>query len=369
VSYSSGLVCCGQNEITVNKRNVNAFEYRPLTRFSGGYRWYPPKGWKGPLPIADSDFVLSTGLSEGLSDEDQYIPPSNLFLAFADTPLHPEGIKSFADRFGMLRSGEKCLRIGEELRPIVAGRRKESVTRAWLTGETCSHWCASILRMKRALMLWSDLLEADRGEPSKLEAHIRWDGDTFVCYDTHPNEPIPKWARQMARPPSPEQDTERVLIVIASETRFREANRLFRPGEKLGPARYCLQRMVNERLRAFAVPELVWRGGNSRDLSLHIVPDQLLGTMWVQFAEAVHGGHQFRRCVACDKWIVVSRDSVGSRSSRLTCSNACRMRVYNGRKADARRLRRGGASVVKIAKRLKTTPSKVVGWLGRTSGQ
>src|SRR5215472_6088832 len=86
---------------------MNAVSYSSSSRFPGGYRWFRPKGWRGPPQIADTDYVLSTGLDPREQDLEQYTPPSNLFLEFADTPLTLEGIRAFANRFGLL--GLKCV--------------------------------------------------------------------------------------------------------------------------------------------------------------------------------------------------------------------------------------------------------------------
>jgi hypothetical protein len=121
------------------------------------------------------------------------------------------------------------------------------------------------------------------------------------------------------------------------------------------PARYYLQRIVNQHLKSAASPQLRWNVKRHRphDLALFFVPGNLLGLMWLQLAEAINGNRQYRRCAGCKTWIVISRATVGSRSSRFTCSNACRMKVCYGRKLEARRLHQQGLGVAEIAARLK----------------
>ena len=64
---------------------------------------------------------------------------------------------------------------------------------------------------------------------------------------------------------------------------------------------------------------------------LYFVPETLLGLMWLQFAQA----------------------------SRLSCSNAGRLKLYYGRKLEARRLRQEGLTLIQIAQRLKVDRKSV----------
>lgn len=231
----------------------------------------------------------------------------------------------------------------------------------WLKGELLSRWQRSILDVKAALSIWSDLRAAEAGDPSKLKEYIRWDGPGFVCYDTFPDVPLPDWSRAIRRVDY--QEIGRLFLVIAAENRNPATLRLFRPGDKFSPARHCLQELINNWLKIFAVPQILPKVDQGKSLYLQIVPKHLLGTICLQLAEAIHGGQQLRRCLGCNVWMVISRDSVGNRSSRLTCSNACRMRTYNRRKDQARQLRAEGLPLRQIAKRVNSDAKTVRGWI------
>jgi hypothetical protein len=84
--------------------------------------------------------------------------------------------------------------------------------------------------------------------------------------------------------------------------------------------------------------------------------------------QAVNGNKQYRQCLACKTWMLISRESAGKRSSRSSCSNACRMKVYYGRKIQARNLHRKGLSVSQIADRLGADAQAVRLWI-KTSAQ
>jgi hypothetical protein len=136
------------------------------------------------------------------------------------------------------------------------------------------------------------------------------------------------------------------------------------------PAKYYLQKTVNENLRNRVSPQLLWnvRRNRPHGLALFFVPQSLIGLMWLQLAQAVNGNKQYRQCLACRTWMLISRETAGKRSSRSSCSNACRMKVYYGRIVQARDLRRQGLSVRQIADRLSADEQAVRRWI-KTSAQ
>jgi hypothetical protein len=207
-------------------------------------------------------------------------------------------------------------------------------------GELFSVWRQQIQQVRQAVALWSDLREAESGDATGLSRHVQWRED-LVYYDTHPELRCRRLRRiSTGRAPrrgledDDRKDELRAVALIASRRLNSEWLKLFRVGDCLMPAKYYLQRIVNEHLKVAASPQLLWNVGRHRprDLALFFVPGNLLGLVWLQLAEAINGNHQSRRCAGCKTWIVISRAAVGSRSSRFTRSNACRMRAYYGRK-------------------------------------
>lgn len=161
-------------------------------------------------------------------------------------------------------------------------------------------------------------------------------------------------------------DEERTLAVIASPAINPGWLRWFRPGDSAMPARYYLQKSVNEKLKTRVSPKLLWnvRRNRPHDLALYFVPENLLGAIWLELAEVINGNKPLRQCAACKTWIVISTEGVGNRSNRFTCSNACRMKIYYQRKLEARRLRQQGLSVKQIAKSLGANAERVRLWVG-----
>lgn len=96
-------------------------------------------------------------------------------------------------------------------------------------------------------------------------------------------------------------------------------------------------------------------------VALRFVPVSLAGALWAQFALAVAGDFEYRRCDACRAWYALDPDT--TRTSRLYCGDACRARHYRAKKASARRLYEAGRSLDVIAEELQTDVTTLKGWL------
>jgi hypothetical protein len=231
--------------------------------------------------------------------------------------------------------------------------------------------------MRDATNLWSAIRQSAAGDSRSLARHVKWLESDFVYYDSDPHVPLPPTSWLLGIPPDgransfgEEADTGelRTLAVIASRAHNSEWLRWFRAGECAMPARYYLQQSVNEKLRNRVSPKLLWNVPRSRpqDLALYLVSDNLLGAVWLQFAELINGNKPLRRCAACQSWIVISTEGTGRRSNRSTCSNACRMKIYEQRKKEAQRLRQQGLSAREIARLLRADQERVRKWIAAT---
>jgi hypothetical protein len=90
-----------------------------------------------------------------------------------------------------------------------------------------------------------------------------------------------------------------------------------------------LQDETNSYLSGSCSPALI-RQPNNLSFQIKMVPHDLVGFMWVQFAEAVVGGKDFRQCASCAAWMEIAPGH--GRPEKSYCSNACRMRAYRRRK-------------------------------------
>lgn len=124
-----------------------------------------------------------------------------------------------------------------------------------------------------------------------------------------------------------------------------------------------LQMLVNETLAQCCGPRVTM----SPDLDSWIFrfePRSLLGAIWLQAAQAASAGLQHRQCArdGCRKLIAIAR-SVGARSDARFCSDACKSKDYRNRLQRAKRLRKDGWTIARIAKAVDTPQLTVKGWL------
>jgi len=101
----------------------------------------------------------------------------------------------------------------------------------------------------------------------------------------------------------------------------------FVPGDLVKPALHYVQSTINKQLQGRASPRLLWDANRER-LGLYIVPDGLVGTLWLQFARAVERDSRFRQCADCGIWF--ERAPGTARADKLYCSTPCRT-VAGGR--------------------------------------
>lgn len=269
---------------------------------------------------------------------------TGLFRTFAETAPTFEGILAFANEYGSL--GE-----GRELIPLTY-KGKTSMG----TGELLSIWHEEIHAAHRALELWD---AAREGNLDLLSHRLAWktleDGPA-VMYDSH----LGLDDNAHIEPPYVRECTW-----IAAPSIHPELLERFRPGDLTLPALYYVQKSVNEHLKGRISPRLLWNTKKNR-LALYMVPSSLIGAIWLQFAQAIDGNKEYRRCEECRTWFELSPET--ARTSRLYCSNACRSRAYRKRQAEARRLYAEGRSIEDVAKAVGTDVTTAQQWVeGRSN--
>jgi hypothetical protein len=268
---------------------------------------------------------------------------SGLFRNFAATDPDRDAIKSFADRFGLLG--------GNLRRRVVLYDQGRGGKHPMGFGEHVDDWVKEIIVMRLAVDLWES---ARQGDADHLGRMISWTPDgTGVSINTHPDLQL----RQ-----APQRPVYVHRAVIADERLDREILARFVPGNPIGPALHCMQGLINEHLHHRASPRLLWEPTRDR-LGLYIVPEGLIGALWLQFARAVERDAQFRQCTECTTWFEVAPGR--GRADKQFCSTACRTRAYRKRQAEAVRLQGEGRSLDDIARELDSDPDTVRGWIER----
>lgn len=299
-----------------------------------GYEWRD-----GPfLPFtidateqADGPALIGLGQSQR-----HYQPEPNLFLKFAAIdPGSDSQILSFANTYGLLESA----------RFYFPKRKKGEPVQSFL-GELRSRWVENLHPMKQAVSLWDAITSKDT---SLLEKCVVWESSQHITYH---------W------PPSSDWQTPwSTHATIASPQVNQDFLTRFRLGDVVMPARMYLQKIVNEHLQQTVAPRLLWTPPDRQKMGLFFVPESLIGCLWYQLAGAIADFHKFRTCDVCQKPMLVAPEGSGYRTNRKTCSNACRIRLYAGRKAEARRLRSEKHSVREIAKQLDTDVEQIKKWI------
>jgi hypothetical protein len=268
-----------------------------------------------------------------------YKPEPDLFLKFASIdPNSDAEILRFANSYGLLGGGPRW----------IAQPEHKGAKTAAVTGELRSHWQEHLHRMKAAVTLW----EAIKAEDTSLLARcIRWRSRDHITYDWPPSsEWITPWSTH---------------ATIASPGVNPHLLERFQRGDVLKPARFYLQEVVNRSLRELVTAQLLWTAPDRNEMDLLIVPNTLIGCLWLQLADAIAGIRKFRLCEGCRKPMLVAREGSGYRTNRKTCSNACRIRLYSSRKIEARELRAKKISVREIAKHLDTGVEQVKRWIAK----
>jgi hypothetical protein len=315
----------------------------------GGYRWldsrpgFEPHQKRQPF-LTDGRPIGSGGLRMM-----QYLPLAafpGLFRVFADTEHSHDGIKAFADRFGPL-GGDLAKQI-----PLYDQPNAEGV--AVGTGEALGAWSHEILMMRFAIDIWE---AARNGDVGRLERVIFWKEDgSGVQILSHP---------ELAQGQLPQAPARVERAWIAGTHLGDDMLGRFVRGDLVKPALHYVQSTINRQLEGRASPRLLWDAGRER-LGLYIVPDGLVGALWLQFARAVERDSQFRQCAECGIWFELAPGT--ARADKLYCSTPCRTKAYRKRQAEAVRLHGEGRSIDDIARELESEPETVRGWIERKRG-
>lgn len=305
----------------------------------GGFSWLETKAVGEEKEAA----YLTSGQPLGVAGMvTRYTPLklyTGLFRTLAETSPTKEGILAFANEYGLL---------GDEQKFVPLTYKGETTMG---TGEPLSIWFNEIHAMHRALELWDAVNEGNLDLLSQRIAWKTFEDGSGVMYDSHLGLDI--GAR--IKPPYVREG-----MWIAAPDVHPDLLERFRPGDLTAPALYYVQKAVNKRLEGRISPRLLWNKKKTR-LGLYMAPGSLIGATWLQFAQAIDGRKEYRRCEECRTWFELSPET--ARTSKLYCSNACRSRAYRKRQAEARRLHEAGKSIEEIAQILDTEIETARGWV------
>ncbi len=221
-------------------------------------------------------------------------------------------------------------------------------------------WQQSIQRMQFALTLWDAIRSNDVGQLRRFILFQKGNGQAggFIYR-------------------SREEVGDGYETGVIDETAHdipADGRALLRPRNVIRLALVVVQTLANKQLWTHAGPCLLYGPPTPPDglraeelpqnrLYLRIVPKNLMGAMWLQFARGIDGNKDYRRCRACGKWFEISLEA--NRPTRFFCKDGCRYKVYRERITAAQQLHFEGVSIQEIAGRLDTHTATVEGWIAR----
>jgi hypothetical protein len=236
---------------------------------------------------------------------------TGLFREFAALEPNEQQVVAFANRFGLLGSASH-LELESKYGPVL------------VYAESLALWEEEIEAFKLALEAWDGVgAGANQG---LIELKSKWSA---------PGLPL---AIRRAVHLDDDDPAKAALSVV----------------RMLADAR--ISKHIETRLR--------FRAKSSR-LNISLVPTNLIGALWLQFAVAVDGLKSFNQCAHCGASFEVSRDPrTGKRSDALFCSSRCRVGHYRDRIEQARRMGSNGMTAKRIAHEMNAEVATVQGWLG-----
>lgn len=277
----------------------------------GGYRWITESGKRYLCAV---DALEKPDWPDPFDRYQQIYRPleerTGLFREFAELKPAETQILAFANRYGQLGQ-------------VINLKHDSRFGQIRVRGEMLEDWKREIQTIRSAVTVWDAIHDGNKKELARFKS----------LFD------LPQ-------------------LPLAARRRLH-----LDKADPLMAALAAIQRDADARLREHVAVRLVFSGDTPR-LRVCLLPQNLLGALWLQFAASVDVLKSFLKCAQCGAPFEISRDPrTGKRTDARFCSARCRVNHYRGRIERARRLRDAGRSEVEIARELKTQLSTVRGWL------
>ncbi|MBL8794292.1 MAG: hypothetical protein JNM56_10325 [Planctomycetia bacterium] len=180
-------------------------------------------------------------------------------------------------------------------------------------------------------------------DPTEVESEEEWDQFDAAIRDDTPVEDFDRWTDAIK--------LMKEMVGIWQKLTLNEAD------EGIVTR---LQTTVSRELRG-RLEVVLQRNPKLGVSKLQIVPQNLLGALWLQLAQAVDSGKELRACQTCGRWFEVSLDAF--RKSRSYCGESCRSKAYRQRKEQAVQLAAAGKKPQDIAKEVGSDLASIRKWL------
>jgi hypothetical protein len=331
-----------------------------LTDTLAAFRWKTPdKGFHWaegdddfvlfPCEVASDQLVVIDGVRDLLPSRDYHplADDSALFRNFAAIGLDLDAILAFARTHGALtRDGFSALAIKHRSNPRFG--------KSTCKGETFGFWRTSVREIRNAIEIW-DAIRTENTE--LLGRHFLWrtDGEGNGVYFSSLPDRSPSEVEALAI-----EFGEVEYFAIATDQLNKTLLSRFTVGDVIAPALWYLQRKIKAKLEKNLSGEVDWNYASKR-MTFGMIPNDLLGAVWLQFAVGIDAALEYRSCKTCKKWYALTPEV--ARKTRQFCSNACKIRDYRSKQDEARRLVAAGKKYREIAKRLGSSVAIVRGWV------
>ncbi|MEQ9247469.1 MAG: hypothetical protein RLO21_15915 [Nitratireductor sp.] len=272
--------------------------------------------WRGVSPFRQSsDFLIVAPVYPEEGDvEHHYFRVQHDTLSYspleAETTLCFELAELGDDTEKILRFANKYGPLGGDIETSFSPTDQIpgfSENYPW-SGEDLELWRQESENMALAFDIWN-MLRDDKW--SEFEHILKIDGDNCYLFDPE------RWGLLNAFICSK---------LILSERRAD----LERDGVQAG-LKFVLRDIVSESISGRLSEQFDWKP-DGQGMAFKLYPSNLIGSLWLQFADIVAVQTDYTRCVSCEKWFLVSPGT--GRPDKKFCSNACRMRAYRNRKKD-----------------------------------
>jgi hypothetical protein len=257
------------------------------------------------------------GISKGIASS-PLRNKTGLFKTFAALPKgdNESSILEFANSHGPLDRGSS----GPIGKTVILQRPKRGESASPHYAEPLAAWGAQIGLMKWLVRVWDAV---SRREQPFLKHFIRWDQDRVIA-NMDPSLPDCPWATKMETIAGAEIGDPRMWSKL-------------KHGDLLDPTMLYLQRNINKQVTEFpSQSRLLWDNGRP---FLFIEPTNLIGALWLQFAQAVDGDREYRVCEECREWFEIGgskkKDGHGAdhhRTDARFCKAACKQKAYRAAK-------------------------------------
>jgi hypothetical protein len=310
-----------------------------------GFEWIHttarPPMFSGTQQPEKSFYLVRTGGGESTNPPYDPFTETGLYRNFADTPATREGILDFANRYGWLGVG---VNIDE---PVPDEPNSYNLA----NGEPEETWYREIATMRHLIGLWENAGgSGHHTNKSWLSEFIHWKGPDKNGEDRHPFREV------VYRAPAFGFAKHRPLMIFDER---RDSERFSKSGDLVLPARYALVMRVDSKVAQYrCAPRLILEDP-AKPPKLRLVPENLIGALWVQFQQAITGNRRYEQCQQCNGWFEIA----AKREETKFCSNACRFRAYRERQKEARALHSRGLAPSVIAARLQCKADAVKRWI------